>query len=64
MGARLFRRVLVFTVVDERVAKRALPLDDVKTVIGDFNARLDKEGILSVNVGKFSSHDETSPNGL
>ncbi|XP_054085589.1 craniofacial development protein 2-like [Zeugodacus cucurbitae] len=37
---------------------------DVKIVLGDFNARVGKEGVFGTTVGKFSLHDETSPNGL
>ncbi|XP_049304006.1 uncharacterized protein LOC125776321 [Bactrocera dorsalis] len=40
------------------------PRHDVKIVLGDFNARVGKEDIFGTTVGKFSLHDETSPNGL
>ncbi|XP_054082672.1 uncharacterized protein LOC105219245 isoform X1 [Zeugodacus cucurbitae] len=47
----------------ERTYERC-PRHDVKIVLGDFNARLGKEGVFGPTVGKFSLHDETSPNGL
>ncbi|XP_049302044.1 craniofacial development protein 2-like [Bactrocera dorsalis] len=40
------------------------PQHDVKIVLGDFNARVGKEGIFGTTVGKFSLHEETTPNGL
>lgn len=33
-------------------------------VVGDFNGRIGKEGILDTIVGKFSSNDAASPKGL
>ncbi|XP_054086336.1 craniofacial development protein 2 isoform X1 [Zeugodacus cucurbitae] len=47
----------------ERTYERC-PRHDVKVVLGDFNARVGKEGVFGTTVGKFSLHDETSPNGL
>ncbi|XP_049301896.1 craniofacial development protein 2-like [Bactrocera dorsalis] len=47
----------------ERTYERC-PRHDVKIVLGDFNARVGKEGIFGTTVGKFSLHEETSPNGL
>ncbi|XP_054091892.1 craniofacial development protein 2-like [Zeugodacus cucurbitae] len=47
----------------ERIYERC-PRHDVKVVLGDFNARVGKEGVFGTAVGKFSLHDETSPNGL
>ncbi|XP_050339410.1 craniofacial development protein 2-like [Bactrocera neohumeralis] len=40
------------------------PRHYVKIVLGDFNARVGKEGVFGTTVGKFSLHDETFPNGL
>ena len=40
------------------------PRHDVKIVIGDFNAKVGREGIFGSTVGKFSLHDVTSANGL
>ena len=39
------------------------PRHDIKIVLGDFNARVGKEGIFGPTVGKFSLHNETSGNG-
>ncbi|XP_054089054.1 craniofacial development protein 2-like [Zeugodacus cucurbitae] len=47
----------------ERTYERC-PRHDVKIVLGDFNARVGKEGVFGTTVGKFSLHGETSPNGL
>ncbi|XP_054082831.1 craniofacial development protein 2 isoform X1 [Zeugodacus cucurbitae] len=47
----------------ERTYERC-PRHDVKVVLGDFNARVGKEGVFGTTAGKFSLHDETSPNGL
>ncbi|XP_049315675.1 uncharacterized protein LOC125779126 [Bactrocera dorsalis] len=46
------------------LAYESCPRHDVKIVLGDFNARVGKEGIFGNTVGKFSLHEETSPNGL
>lgn len=35
---------------------------DTLLIIGDLNARIEKEEFISSVVGKFSLHDETSPN--
>lgn len=35
-----------------------------KLILGDFTARVGKEGICDTTVGKFSIPNETSPNGL
>ena len=40
------------------------PKADVKIVVGDFNAKVGKEGIFGPTVGKFSLHDKTSDNGF
>ncbi|XP_067625202.1 craniofacial development protein 2-like [Eurosta solidaginis] len=40
------------------------PRYDIKVVLGDFNARVGKEGVFGPTVGKFSLHNETFPNGL
>ncbi|XP_067619871.1 craniofacial development protein 2-like [Eurosta solidaginis] len=40
------------------------PRHDIQVVLGDFNARVGKEGVFGPTVGKFSLHNETSPNGL
>ncbi|XP_067625268.1 craniofacial development protein 2-like [Eurosta solidaginis] len=46
----------------ERTYERC-PRHDTKVVLGDFNVRVCK-GVFGPTVGKFSLHNETSPNGL
>ncbi|XP_050338963.1 craniofacial development protein 2-like [Bactrocera neohumeralis] len=45
-------------------AYESCPRHDVKIMLGGFNAKVGKEGIFGTTVGKFSLHDEISPNGL
>ena len=40
------------------------PRSDMKIVVGDFNAKVGKEGIFGPTVGKFSLHGKTSDNGF
>ncbi|XP_067633265.1 craniofacial development protein 2-like [Eurosta solidaginis] len=47
----------------ERTYERC-PRHDIKAVLGDFNARVGKEGVFGPKVGKLSLHNENSPNGL
>jgi hypothetical protein len=39
------------------------PKHDIKIVLGDFNAKVGKEQDVTLNVGKFSLHEETNNNG-
>lgn len=40
------------------------PSHDVKILLGDFNAKIGREGIFGATVGRFSLHESTSTNGL
>jgi hypothetical protein len=46
----------------ETIYKKA-PKHDIKAVMGDFNAKVDKETGLAPNIGKHSLHEETNNNG-
>jgi endonuclease/exonuclease/phosphatase family metal-dependent hydrolase len=46
----------------ERLHLKA-PKHDIKTVMGDFNAKVGKEHGFTPNVGQFSLHEETNDNG-
>ena len=39
------------------------PAHDIKIVLGDFNAKIGREGIFGQTVGRFSLHTNTSDNG-
>ena len=40
------------------------PANDIKIVLGDFNAKVGQEGILGPTVGQFRLHSTTSPNSV
>ena len=40
------------------------PKSDIKMLVGDFNAKVGREGIFGPTVGKHSLHENTSDNGI
>ena len=45
------------------VLYKRCPRSDIKTLVGDFNAKVGREGIFGPTVGKHSLHEKTSDNG-
>ena len=40
------------------------PRSDIKMLVGDFNAKVGREGIFGPTIGKHSLHEKTSDNGF
>ena len=50
---------------NETKVKLAVPIySDIKMLVGDFNAKVGREGIFGPTVGKHSLHEKPSDNGF